>query len=197
MMIIVAYYSHKHGLEFIERKHPCELKEITEIINSVDASKAFGAKVSKEKTMEGRKLYSPKVLNRLFADEFKRRGWKQHRISIETTLTFWHDFPAVKQNLYKQPHKGFREMDFVKNRVGVEVQFGKYAFMVYNVAAKMTIFAKHGVIDVGVEIVPMKRMADQMSSGVSYFEQMKSDLEVRGEADIDIPVLVLGVDDSL
>jgi hypothetical protein len=45
----------------------------------------------------------------------------------------------------------FRDMDFVKNRVG-EVQFGKYAFMVYNVCAKMTIFNKLGVINVGVEI---------------------------------------------
>jgi hypothetical protein len=31
-------------------------------------------------------------------------------------------------------------MDFVKEHLGVEVQFGKYAFMVYNVCAKMTIF---------------------------------------------------------
>lgn len=31
-------------------------------------------------------------------------------------------------------------MDFVKERIGVEVQFGKYSFMVYNVCAKMTIF---------------------------------------------------------
>jgi len=47
-------------------------------------------------------------------------------------------------------------MDFVKNKVGVEVQFGKYAFMVYNVCAKMTISHNHDVIDVGVEIVPLK-----------------------------------------
>jgi hypothetical protein len=31
-------------------------------------------------------------------------------------------------------------MDFVKEHLGVAVQFGKYAFMVYNVCAKMTIF---------------------------------------------------------
>jgi len=36
----------------------------------------------------------------------------------------------------------FREMDFVKEKLGVEVQFGKYALMVYNVCSKMTIFAK-------------------------------------------------------
>ncbi len=84
-------------------------------------------------------------------------------------------------------------MDFVKNRVGVEVQFGKYAFMAYNVCAKMTIFHKKGVIDVGIEVVPIKSFADEMSTGVSFFEQIVWDLEQRGEANIDIPVLVLGV----
>jgi hypothetical protein len=88
----------------------------------------------------------------------------------------------------------FREMDFVKNRPGVEVQFGKYAFMAYNVSAKMTMFHNHNVIDAGVQIVPMKNMADQMSSGVSYSEQIKWDLENKGVADIDIPVIVMGID---
>ena len=88
----------------------------------------------------------------------------------------------------------FREMDFVKNRLGVEVQFGKYAFMAYNVSAKMTIFLNQNIIDAGIEMVPVKSMADQMSSGVSYFEQIKWDLENRGVADIDIPVIVIGID---
>ena len=87
----------------------------------------------------------------------------------------------------------FREMDFVKEKLGVEVQFGKYAFMVYNVCAKMTIFHNRGLIDTGVEIVPIKEFADEMSTGVSYFEQFVWDLENRGNADIDIPVLILGI----
>jgi len=65
--------------------------------------------------------------------------------------------------------------------------------MVYNVSAKMTIFNKQGIIDAGIEIVPMKEMADRMSTGVSFFEQFKTDLEMRGSADIDIPVLIVGI----
>ena len=75
----------------------------------------------------------------------------------------------------------------------MEVQFGKYAFMVYNVCAKMTIFRNEGLIDAGIEVVPVKVFADQMSTGVSYFEQIVWDLEKRKEADIDVPVLVLGI----
>ncbi|MBI5081974.1 MAG: restriction endonuclease, partial [Chloroflexi bacterium] len=77
--------------------------------------------------------------------------------------------------------------------VGVEIQFGKYSFMVYNVCAKMTIFHNMDIIDVGIEVVPMKDFADEMSSGVSYFEQFVWDLEQRGAGDIDIPVLIIGI----
>ncbi len=85
-------------------------------------------------------------------------------------------------------------MDFVKEKLGVEVQFGKYAFMVYNVCAKMTIFRNLGYIDAGIEVVPVKAFAEEMSTGVSYFEQFVWDLESRGVSDIDIPVLILGID---
>lgn len=50
------------------------------------------------------------------------------------------------------------------------------------------------VIDCGIEIVPVKGLVDGMSTGVSYFEQFVWDLEHRGVSDIDIPVLVLGID---
>ena len=52
------------------------------------------------------------------------------------------------------------------------------------------------MIDAGIEIVPVKSMADDMSSGVSYFEQFVWDLETRGVSDIDIPVLIIGISPS-
>jgi hypothetical protein len=58
----------------------------------------------------------------------------------------------------------------------------------------MTIFHNLGYIDTGVEIVPVKSFAEDMSSGVSCFEQFVWDLQSRGVADIDIPVLILGMD---
>ena len=88
----------------------------------------------------------------------------------------------------------FREMDFIKDNLGIEVQFGKYAFMVYNVCAKMTIFHNLGHINHGIEIVPVKAFANEMSTGVSYFEQFVWDLDRRGMSNIDIPVMILGID---
>ncbi len=61
-------------------------------------------------------------------------------------------------------------MDFVKDGLGVEVQFGKYSFMVYNVCAKMTIFRNLGFIECGIEIVPVKALALEIPSVQLFFD---------------------------
>ena len=58
----------------------------------------------------------------------------------------------------------------------------------------MTIFRNLNKIDTGIEIVPVKHLADNMSTGVSYFEQFAWDLTQRGISNIDIPVYIIGVD---
>ncbi len=186
MIIAAAYYFKGSQNTFWTYKN--ELAEVGEIIRSVDSAQ-YKTKQSQEKTMLGTMLYDPVSLNDAFEQAFTFRKWEKKRILCEYSSGYY--LPYFKSKT--TPKRAFREMDFVKNRVGVEVQFGKYAFMVYNVCAKMTIFHKKKYIDVGIEIVPIKEFADQMSTGVSYFEQLVWDLEERGIADIDIPVLILGV----
>jgi hypothetical protein len=186
MIIAAIYYFNGNKDTFC--KFSKEINEVQEVIESVNSAQAK-TKVSNEKTMLGKEIYSPEKLNLSFKDSFTKRGWTSHRVRCEYSTE--HYVKGFEPS--NQISGAFREIDFVKNRVGVEVQFGKYAFMVYNVCAKMTIFHKHDIIDIGVEIVPIKTFADEMSTGVSYFEQLVWDLEQRGVADIDIPVLILGV----
>lgn len=186
---LAAQYSFKNGLDEITRRYRHLLAEVKDAIAAVDASEAR-TKLSREKTKVGRTLYSPAALNRAFKKELAPKGWKNQKIDCEYPTTHYLEEYKIRSSL-----KGaFRDMDFVKDRLGVEVQFGKYSFMVYNVCAKMTIFRNLDFIDCGIEIVPVKALALEMSSGVSYFEQFVWDLESRGVADIDIPVLILGVD---
>lgn len=187
-MKIAGIYSFNNGKEVIEKNFKKELIIVRDVISNVNGN-LYRNKVSKEKAMPGKKLYSPSDLNKAFKAEFEPRGWSNYKVSCDYPTEFY-----VGGFALDKPVRGaFRDMDFVKNRMGVEVQFGKYAFMVYNVCAKMTIFNKMDVIDVGVEIVPIKSLADEMSTGVSYFEQFVWDLEHRGISDIDIPVLILGI----
>lgn len=188
-MRLAAVYSFNKGKETVSKQYPALLTEVNAVIKAVDESK-YKIKKSKEKTMRGQMLYDPTSLNKAFKTEFAKMGWSPVRVPCDYPTTHYlEDYKIRAKN-----RGAFREMDFVKEKLGIEVQLGKYAFMVYNVCAKMTIFRNLGHIDAGVEIVPVKVFAAEMSTGVSYFEQFIWDLETRGVADIDIPVLVLGLD---
>ena len=188
IMRIVAKYSFNDGEKAIQNNYAHLLREVTDAICAVDCTKCK-TKTSTEKTMPGKMLYSPVALNAAFKKFLLGKDWKNHKVKCEYSDEFYIDGYEPLRT------KGaFRDMDFVKERLGVEIQFGKYAFMVYNVCAKMTIFHNLGIIDAGIEVVPIKRFADNMSTGVSYFEQFTWDLMHRGVSNIDIPVLILGID---
>jgi hypothetical protein len=186
---VAGVYSFKGGQGFVAARYPHLLTEVNSVIKAVDAS-AHKDKVSAEKTMPGRMLYSPSRMNKAFKTQFSKLGWRPVRVRCDYPTTYY----LEDYNVRSKNRGAFREMDFVKEKLGIEVQFGKYAFMVYNVCAKMTIFRNLRHIDGGVEIVPVKAFAEEMSTGVSYFEQFVWDLVSRGVADIDVPVLILGID---
>lgn len=191
-MKIVAQYDFNGGKSKVLTQYANELAQITQAIHNINAAQ-FKTKVSKEKTMIGKVLFSPVDINEEFKRQLHPHGWMNHKVNCDYVYGEILDGYTPAKTSHVKP---FRDMDFVKPNVklGVEVQFGKYAFMVYNVCAKMTIFRNLGLIDTGIEIVPVKNFADEMSTGVSYFEQFAWDLTKHGISDIDTPVLILGID---
>jgi len=187
-MIIAGRYSFNGGEQTVAKKYPQLLREIEEAIKRI-SPRQLKPKISRERTMPGKELYSPIELNSAFKNQLLPLGWTNYRVPCDYPTTYYTEEFSPKP----LGQGAFREMDFLKEKLGLEVQFGKYAFMVYNVCAKMTIFSKRGIIDAGVEVVPVKLFANNMSSGVSYFEQFVWDLEARGISDIDIPVFIIGV----
>lgn len=168
-MRIVYEYSHLGGSEILTVRHPQINHDINNVIQAVAAPKT---KVSKEKTMKGQLLYSPKNMNEQFAVQFQQHGYSELRDTYTITVP---SNPAYA-GYAPQINGAFKQIDFVKNRVLVEVQFGKYAFMFYDMA-KFQYFFNENKADVGVEIVACHQLQSQMSSGVSYGEQLINDIE--------------------
>jgi hypothetical protein len=92
------------------------------------------------------------------------------------------------------PIKSYNQTDFVKGRVAIEVQFGKYAFVAYDLFVKHLAFYARDQIDVGIEILPMKSLQAQMSSGVGYFEGELYNVIRNGRGVPAVPLVIVGVE---
>lgn len=87
----------------------------------------------------------------------------------------------------------YNQTDFIKDRVAVEVQFGKYSFVAHDLFVKHMSFYINGNIDVGIEIVPMKSMERDMSSGVPYYERDLFNLMRQGRGIPAVPIILVGI----
>ena len=87
----------------------------------------------------------------------------------------------------------YNQTDFVKNRIAVEVQFGKYAFVAHDLFVKHLSFFVAGIIDVGIEILPMKQLEREMSSGVPYYERDLVNVLRQGRGVPAVPLILLGI----
>lgn len=199
----VEMYSHLNGWEYRLVRRPHIAQEIQDVIAGVDAA-ACRTKESKEarKAKHGL-LYSPKAMNAAFHGLLTARGWAESRVSywvtedadlIAQTMTL----PAAQQRQTitaagKTPIGSYNQTDFSKDRVHVEVQFGKYAFVAYDLFVKHMAFFVSRQIDVGIEILPMKELEMLMSSGVPYYESALYDLMRQGRSTPAVPLVLIGI----
>jgi len=201
-MKIVETYSHLNGLEFLIVHKKNLWKEIRKVIAAVDAE-ACKTKVSKEKGMVGKILYSPIDMNASFKNLLSEAKWDESRVSywvtkdeklIRKTLTL--DTQEQKREIEQAgliPIYSYNQTDFVKERVAIEVQFGKYSFVAYDLFVKHLAFYIGDKIDVGIEILPMKSLQSQMSSGVAYYEGELYNVIRQGRGVPAVPLVILGI----
>lgn len=202
-MRIGGTYSHLNGLEWLIVRRPGMWEEIEQVIGRIDAE-ACRTKSSREKTMLGRMLYSPECINARFDHEFTNAGWEEARTSYWVTddqelIQQTVQLPAMEQRAMileagKTPLYSFNQTDFAKERVAVEVQLGKYSFIAYDLFVKHMAFFVGNKIDLGIEILPMKVMQAQMSSGPGYYEGALYDVLRQGRGVPAVPLILIGVE---
>ena len=202
-MKIGAMYSHLNGFEWIQYHQKEMWEEIEDIIQNINASD-FRTKISKEKTMKGKKLFSPSDINKRMKTDFEKLGWFESRTNYWVT----DDYNLIARTMHLETDeqkriiesegrvaiKSYNQTDFVKNRIAVEVQFGKYSFIAYDLFVKHLAFYVRDTIDVGIEILPMKSMQAEMSSGPGYYEGALYDLARQGRGVPSVPLVLLGIE---
>ena len=149
-MKIAQKYSHLNGEEYLIVHHKKLYDEIIQVIESIDAEK-LRTKISKEKKKVGSALLSPIDLNKAFNDAFYKKDWNESRYNYYITL----DRELMEQSIpmsakeqkefliengEENPIYSYNQTDFVKDKIAVEVQFGKYAFVAFDLFVKYKLF---------------------------------------------------------
>lgn len=204
-MKIAEVYSHLNGLEYLEARTPYLWTEVCSVIAGVDAARCF-TKVSKEVRKQGRTLYSPGDLNTAFKAGFAALSspWVSMEVrywvcsDAETNRKIAELNPNEQKRFIEEagfiPRQTSNQVDFVKDGAALEVQFGKYSFVAHDLFVKHMTFFSMGQIKVGLEILPMKALSDQMSSGPTFYEKDLNNLVRQGRGTPAVPLVLIGVD---
>ena len=168
------------GAEVLESHHQTAWSDIEGAIAAIDPERVK-AKRSREKGREGRLLYSPKAMNSVIKKSLQNQGWREMVEGSEMLL-----------DSDQSSGKSKRVVDFAKDKVGVEVQFGKYAFIAYDFV-KFLAFYEEQRINVGVEIMAMQSLQREMSSGVGSWESAMRVLKTRPRGHPPMPLVLAGI----
>jgi len=204
-MKIAQIYSHLNGLEYIQVHSPKLWDEIQVIIGDVNASECK-TKESKEKTKKGKMLYSAPALNSAMDKRFEDFGWEESRVHYwvtenadlvrKTVQMDAHDQKKAIEKAGAISYRSYNQTDYVKENIAVEVQFGKYPFIAYDLFVKHLAFYLSGKIQVGIEIIPMKALQSEMTSGVGYYEGELYNLIRGGKGNPTVPLVLIGIEDD-
>ncbi len=201
-MQIVETYSHLNGYEYLKVHKPALWDELCDAIADVNAEDCK-TKVSKEARKKGEILYAPKKMNDALKINLEQKGWSGERSAHWVTG----DAKLIRRTLQlleseqkaeiiaagAEAFYSYNQTDFVKDRVAIEVQFGKYAFVAYDLFVKHMAFYVGDKIDVGIEVLPMKSLQSQMSSGPSYYEGQLYNLIREGRGVPAVPLVIVGI----
>lgn len=196
-------YNHLNAEEFLIVKRSAQWQQILDAIESIDANQFL--KISNDKTRKGEVLYNQVAIN----DEFKRilgsSGWNEMKteyyvtgdISTSKDIVREKDAEVQKRTIEERGHTAFstyNQVDFVKDRIAVEVQFGKYFSVAYDLHVKHTFFFLRDEIDVGIEIIPTHAMMRRMDTGVSWFENEVTNVIREGRNNPSVPIVIIGIE---
>lgn len=202
-MKIANQYNHLNGLEFLIVNKPKLWKQIQDAILAIDANRFL--KKSKDKTKTGKTIYSQKLLNKEFERILNPLGWKSQKTPYYVTsdLVVARDISQMRDKKEQaayimrkglEPLSTNNQVDFVKDRVAVEVQFGKYFSVAYDLHVKHTFFYLRDDIDVGIEIIPTREMMRRMDTGVAWFENEVANVIREGRSNPTVPLVIIGIE---
>ena len=202
-MLVKYIYNHLNAKEFLLVNRKEEWEQLISAIEGINANDFL--KVSNDKVRKGEVLYNQMAINDKFKELLSAFAWSEMKRDYYVSG----DIPTAKEIVkLKDPQEQkkiiesrgliayptYNQVDFVKDRIAVEVQFGKYFSVAYDLHVKHTFFFLRDEIDVGIEIIPTHAMMRRMDTGVSWFENEVANVIREGRNNPSVPIVIIGIE---
>lgn len=202
-MRIANSYNHLNAKEYLIVNRGPQFSEVNNSIISINANEFL--KISCDIAKLGQVLYSQADINKAIKKILNQVGWVESRVQYYVTnheptireiinITDKREQKRILTNRNLPAYSTFNQVDFQKDRIAVEVQFGKYFSVAYDLHVKHTFFYLRNDIDVGIEIIPTKAMEEHMDTGVAWFENEVTNVIREGRTNPPVPILILGIE---
>ena len=188
-MYIRSVLSHLGGWQKLTEQHFQEFQELQQIIGDLVLDEKFQnpnilqiKKRSENVTNSQVSFYSTRSVDEWFDKQFTARGW--HPEDLDHRL-------ELGQRSASQSR--FTELDALKQGVGVDVTFSKFAFAESCIFVKFPIFSQAKRIDLGVLVVLMNETRKLFQPGLGYFELLRDRIKSLAILPLKYPLVILGI----
>ena len=192
-MTIKDTYSHYTGHEYLLVHRPAVWKEVEQVIAGVEPG-GWCSLTERDRSAHIRNAFR----HRLQKDGWNAvgiPGWfDEGKSALGNTL----DAPVARRvdalrHAGVLPLRKSDQRQYSKDRVAVTSRFASPSFVAYDLYVKHMAFFVNDLIDVGIEILPVKELQAQMSSGVAYYEGELYNLIRQGRGSPAVPLVMVGI----
>ena len=174
-LAIVDSYSHMLGEEVLLYRHGEIHDEFRGVLERTPVRRTL---ISKEKRRYGELLFSGKDFNGPLEEAFRDKGW------LPRTVVY----PDQTEYSFK--------VYLCKEKVGLEIQFGKYFAVQKDLYNLLYLFGldEQQRIDVGIIVIPSDDLHYKMASGVGKFSSIITAIRSHARNDPAVPIWLLAID---
>ena len=154
-MRIAFQYNHLNAREYLLVNKHEQFDELQSSITTLDANRYL--KISLDKAKFGIVIYNQGQINSAIQEYLRTRGWAESKVYYYVTS----DEPTTREIVHildkeeqkriiesrgQVSHSTYNQVDFQKDRIAVEVQFGKYFSVAYDLHVKHTFFKDYSCL---------------------------------------------------
>lgn len=191
-MKIAAVHSHFNGLEYLVVRRPTRWQEVQSIISKIDWPISQRVKAKQERTAKPSRTSISDDLSQAFSRLLHQTGWIQPARYGASVRFGGTAAPNSSRNGIDGTPCQYQN-EYIKDRVAVEVRLKRNTFVASDPFIRHLAAYVRDQIDVGIEILPMKSLQSEMSSGPGYYEGELYNVIRNGRGVPAVPLVMIGI----